>query len=256
MKNIQLKRTITLFQLLFTALGFTPIVAQTGLPQAHEPCFEQGEVLRYLEFSLAHSGEHKQAFWVAYTLDSAELEMPMKRVNPFKSDPFVEGNKATLNDYSKSGYDRGHLSRAMYNKRNERAYRESYYLSNVSPQIGRGFNQTGGLWYKAEDIEVELAKKHKVIYAISGPVFIQNIDTIGKSEIPVPGSFYKVILYQDSNGYWQCIGFLFPHKENRETTPFEHIVPVRTLENLTQINFNCALPDSVQNRIESSAWRP
>lgn len=256
MKKIQLKQTISLFQVLFIALGFTPIVAQTGLPQPHEPCSDKGEVLRYLEFSLAHSGEHKQAYWVAYTLDSAELEMPMKRINPFKSDPYVTGNKATLSDYSKSGYDRGHLSRAMYNKRSERAYRESFYLSNISPQIGKGFNQTGGLWYKAEDLEVEFAKKHQVIYSISGPIFTEVLEAIGNNSVSVPGHFYKVILYTDTNGYWQCIGFLFPNKEDRSTSPYDHIVPVRTLENLSQINFNCSLPDSVQNRIESSAWRP
>jgi endonuclease G, mitochondrial len=191
MKKIQLKRTITLFQILLIAMFFNPIAAQTGLPQPHEPCFEQGEVLRYLEFALSHSSEHKQAYWVAYTLDSAELEIPMKRINPFKSDPHAAGNKATLSDYSKSGYDRGHLSRAMYNKRNERAYRESYYLSNISPQIGKGFNQTGGLWYKAEDLEMELAKQHKVIYAISGPVFFDNIGQIGNNAVTVSWFFLQ-----------------------------------------------------------------
>ena len=113
-----------------------PVFGQTGLPQPHEPCGPNEEILRYLEFSLDHSSDNKQPHWVAYTLDSEELEFPRGfSGSRFKEDPHLSAPGSVDDDYRNSGYDRGHLTRASYNKRTDKTLRESYYLSGISPQM-------------------------------------------------------------------------------------------------------------------------
>lgn len=228
------------------------VYGQTGLPQPHEPCGPDEEVLRYLEFSLDHSQEHKQPYWVAYTLEKEELDYERAfSYSPFRADTNLTTQGSTKDDYRNSGYDRGHLTRASYNKRSEKTLRESYYLSGISPQIGVQFNRFRGIWYRIEEFEIELAERYGRVYGVSGPVFQDNIDTIGANHVTVPGHFFKVILFLDDIDLWQAVGFLTPHSKDSQTSVDEFIQPIDDLEQLSGIDFNCVLPDSTQTRIES-----
>lgn len=236
-------------------LWATVISAQNGTPQPHEPCEGEGHVLRYLEFSLCHTEEHKQPRWVAYVLTAEELGLgsPLSRTTSlFKQDRSLEAGAATLQDYRNSGYDRGHLARGEYNYSSEQAYRECFLLSNMSPQIGRWFNQSGGLWDRAEKHEMGLVRTFGEVCSVSGPVFINELGSIGTGQVTVPGFFYKVITYKDTADTWRCAGYLFPHRAEREAAVDDHRVPVRLLEDLTGLDFNCHLPDTTQQRIEGA----
>jgi endonuclease G len=48
---------------------------------------------------------------------------------------------AKLDDFHKSGYDRGHIAAARNHKYQEKDLEFSYSLINVSPQVGNGFNR-------------------------------------------------------------------------------------------------------------------
>jgi endonuclease G len=86
------------------------------------------------------------------------------RKNYFSEDRKFGARSARLADYEYSGYDRGHLCRAEYCKSDEKAYRQSFLLSNMSPQIGVGFNRAGGAWYNLEKLEVNLATNYGKLY--------------------------------------------------------------------------------------------
>jgi endonuclease G, mitochondrial len=248
MKNI-FKTCLVICNLLITVT----LYSQNKPAQLHEPCEGDGQILRYNEFALQYAEEFEQAFGVAYVLESEELDFPnpvTRSSSLFKADINVETGSAVLDDYRNSGYDRGHLSRAEYNKRTEESYRESFLLSNMSPQVGRHFNQTGGLWYRAEEYEMELARKYGKIYGVSGPIFINDLGTIGHSGVTVPGFFYKVITFQDEENNWNSIGLLFPHRADRQLKILDCIIPVHLLEAITGLDFNCFLPIETQMQIE------
>jgi endonuclease G len=112
------------------------------------------------------------------------------------------------------------------------------------------FNRFRGIWYRIEEFEVELAERYGRVYGVSGPVFQDNIDTIGANHVTVPGHFFKVILFLDDDELWQAVGFLTPHSKDSQTSVDEFIQPIEEIEELSGIDFNCFLPDSSQQRIE------
>lgn len=56
--------------------------------------------------------------------------------------------RADNSDYKKSGYDRGHLAAAGNHKMSQNHVQQTFYLSNISPQVGVGFNRDS--WNRLE----------------------------------------------------------------------------------------------------------
>ena len=58
-----------------------------------------------------YSFKYRQAVWVTYTLTAEQLQSKqVKRRDRFKPDPQVNFRPVRPRDYSKSGYDKGHLA--------------------------------------------------------------------------------------------------------------------------------------------------
>ena len=91
-------------------------------------------MLRHTAYVVEYSPAAKDPEWVAYYLTGNEVEVKGKRYGKFEPDPAMPGGTATLEDYRRSGYDRGHQAPAADFKWNLRAEEESFLLSNVCPQ--------------------------------------------------------------------------------------------------------------------------
>ena len=86
------------------------------------------------EFSeIAYSNRHHQAIYVKYKVVQSEQNNSVKRTNDFKVDYSVDSTIA-MKSYKGSGYDRGHLKPAAISKASEDEMRESFLMSNISPQ--------------------------------------------------------------------------------------------------------------------------
>ncbi|HMP98243.1 MAG TPA: DNA/RNA non-specific endonuclease [Cyclobacteriaceae bacterium] len=212
------------------------------LPAPQNDC----ELKTYLEFSLCYDETHEQARWVAYELTAEELALPMTRKDYFREDKSISTGSAVPSDYRNTGYDRGHLARAMYCKSSLDAYKESFLFSNISPQIP-AFNRSGGNWFRLEELEVKLAETLGKIYAVSGPVFTENMGSIGANHVTVPGYFYKAILSPDFN---YSIGFLLRH-ENTKADIWTYAISIDSLEAFTGLDFFPALDDAIEDVIEA-----
>lgn len=65
-----------------------------------------------------------------------------RKLSAFKEDDRLPAVfRAKLADYFRSGYDRGHMVPASDARRNQEAMNETFYLSNICPQVGEGFNR-------------------------------------------------------------------------------------------------------------------
>lgn len=229
-------------------LGFLCLVFHCLAQNFNYLPFSNGDVhiSRYAEFTLSYNNIHRQPNWVAYELTASELQLSCDRKNYFRVDHTCGTCWAALEDYKRSGYDRGHLCRAEFCMASEAAYRESFLLSNISPQIGPSFNRTGGIWYNLEELEMNLATRYGAIYSVSGPVFKDNLGAIGRNRVTVPGYFFKAFLLPD---YTAEIGFLVRHQIT-DKGPMAFAITIDSLEAFTGIDFFPSLPDSIEGQIE------
>ncbi len=160
------------------------VFAQSYLPTSN------GEIVEHTYYTLSYVEAHEQAEWVYYTITPASLVSASTRSDNFRADPKVSTKSASLDDYKSSGYDRGHLCPAASMSHNQTAMSESFFLSNMSPQLP-SFNR--GAWKNLEEHVRKLGLIDSVLHVITGPIFTDPIGSIGDNEVTVPRHYYKVI---------------------------------------------------------------
>lgn len=215
------------------------------------PSGTRGERIDHQGFSLSYDEEWEQAEWVAYILERKNLQQEWsKRPRDFKSDPNVSTKSATDSDYRGSGYDRGHLAPFADFAWNAEQARETFYLSNISPQA-RQFNQ--GVWRELEELTRDWANRFKRLYVVTGPVMTEDPKgTIGRSNrVAIPAAYYKVLLDLDDPEQ-KAIGFVIPNEISFDPLP-KYAMSVDKVEEITNINFFSQLmPSDVEERLEAS----
>ena len=209
----------------------------------------KGIFVRHTYYCLDFNKEHRQANWVYYELFPKRMVKQAARKDNFRVDPALGEWCATLSDYRKSGYDRGHLCPAADMTFSEKAMSETFYLSNMSPQTG-ALNR--GLWADLEAIVRQMAVDNEKVYVVTGPVLTDGpFETIGENEVAVPHQYYKVVLdYTDPD--IKAIGFVLPNDDPEEEIT-AYVRSVDEVEELTQLDFYPSLPDDVEQIVESEA---
>lgn len=226
---------------------------QVEIPQLKKKRKEQ--VIQHTGYTVSYNADYRIANWVAYELTAEEVNnKKVERSNKFVSDPDVKGATATNEDYTRSGYDRGHLAPAADMKWSAKAMRESFYLSNICPQIP-GLNR--GVWNDLEGQCRMWAKDNGSLYIVTGPVISEDMKLLGKNRVAIPNAFYKVIVYHTGKQY-KGIGFLFDNKDYNESLSKSMAVPIDRVEKVTGIDFFPAIPDEEEEAMEKavdwSSW--
>ena len=204
-----------------------------------------GEIVKHKYYTLSSSVENEQAEWVFYLLTKANSIGAVERVNNFRPDPLVPTGSASLLDYRNSGYDKGHLCPAADMSFNAQAMSETFYLSNMSPQVP-SFNR--GIWKSLEELVRSWAIQEDSIYIITGPIFTKNKGTIGPDKVTVPGYYYKVIY--DPTGVKKMIAFILPNEKATNKQLSNYSVSVDSVEKVTKIDFFYNLPDDLETGLE------
>jgi endonuclease G, mitochondrial len=235
---------------IFMLLLFSSFLyCQTELPKTNK----KEQVVYHSGFTLSYNEIHEQASWVAYELTAEELIKKVNRSNNFKIDPKIKTGSALPSDYSRSGYDRGHLAPAADLSWSQTTMRESFYMSNMSPQKP-GFNR--GIWKKLESYVRQWAYENKSIYVVTGGILSTVKTSIGESNVGIPLYYYKVIL-DYTQPEIKGIGFILPNTSNSK--PLQNFaVSIDEVERRTGIDFFYNLPDIDEQKIEStfnvSSW--
>ena len=224
-------------------------IAHLELPLT--PKGAQVEVVNHFGYSLLYSEKHESAVWVAYELTASETLRAYERTNKFLEDPFVSTGTADDFDYKGSGYDRGHLAPAADMGWSDIAMKESFYYSNMSPQLP-GFNR--GIWKKLEEQVRGWAQDYESIYVVTGPVLKNGLPVIGHNEVSVPEYYYKVILDYTLPDT-KAIGFILPNESSNEPLN-QFAVSIDSVEKFTGINFFPLLPDIQEKELESQLCLP
>lgn len=207
------------------------------------------DIIVHDNYTLSYNEKYEQAEWVAYQLTPKNISHNDFNRPFFIEDPQVRTGSADWKNYKHSGYDKGHLCPAGDMRFSKKAYDDTFYTSNISPQ-DHDFNN--GIWNTLEGKVRYWAKKYNGIYVATGGVLNDNLETIGSEDVAVPEYFYKVLLRKDNNGNYKMIGFLMPGHDSTEAL-YKFVVPVDKIEAMTGIDFYPQLDDKIENLLEKNS---
>lgn len=174
-----------------------------------------------LGYAIQFDPAYKTALWSAEDLTADRMDNEKEeRTDNFQPDPEVPyAAQATLNDYKRTHFDRGHLSPAADMKlkdgvvppnqqkiASEQIMSQSFYLTNMVPQVGP--NQNRGIWADLEKQVRKWAKDQGHIAVVSGPIYDNGFQTIGSSKVAIPTRLYKVIINVRT---YETIAFIIPN---------------------------------------------
>ena len=190
-------------------------------------------------YLVGYSGVTKTPAWVAEHLQSDAIYGKEPRTNNFTEDTSLpEGERATLADYSRSGYDRGHMAPAADFSRSAEEMSDSFFLSNMVPQWPEN---NRGPWAKLEGHVRELAADAKELYVVTGPVFEgESGKTIGRSQVRVPDKLFKIAL---DSAHGKLGAWLLPNADVPVEGWNAYCTTAQAVEAATGLTFFPALPD-------------
>lgn len=229
--------------------------AAVGLPQMKNDGSESGPIaLCRKGYAVAFNPDTRSPDWVIEHVQRAWLSGPAKRSNKFTEDTSIEaGLSATNKDYTGQGYDRGHQAPAGDFKSSQAMTDESFLFTNMSPQVGIGFNRN--IW---KDLETDIRSwvqcgGRSELYVVTGPVYndgaTEHWIPKGNKRLRVPDAFFKVI-YDPAQG--RALGMLLPNKKLDTANLPKYAVPIATIEQQTGIKFFTALSKRQQNLLKKS----
>ncbi len=219
----------------------------TGLEIPVSQTSRNQQIVRHKAITLSYSFFHRTPYWVAWKLTRERTKGDITRKSNFQPDPKLPEPRVQSSDYSRSGYDRGHMAPAGDMKWDEQAMTESFYMSNVCPQ-NKKLNKDD--WRDLEEACRRWANKYGRVYIVCGPIYENNKPKrIGKNKVAVPDKFYKVILIDKKQPL--ALGFVFKN-EGHHRHLSQYMVSVDNVEDITGLDFFSLLEDEIENEIEKT----
>lgn len=172
-----------------TALG-----AGGQLPVLDNPRMApQTRILCSSRFAVLYSGLAREPLWAAEHLDEAMVREAMStpREGTFHPDARIPaGSRAELEDYVRSGFDRGHMAPSG-DMPDRQTQEETFALSNIVPQRA-ALNREK--WAMIESDLRRLTLRAGELYVVTGPAFRgSSLSAIGRDRVLVPTSTWKAV---------------------------------------------------------------
>jgi len=149
-------------------------------------------------FAVMYSGVSRTPLWSAEHLDRKRLQQA-KEID--REDSFHEESKlpdsarASLSDYSGSGYDRGHLAPNADMANRSQQY-DSFSLANIAPQSPRNNRY---IWRNIESATRYLTQQYGEVYTITGVAFTGKKTKQLADRVLVPSHFFKAVYIPATN---------------------------------------------------------
>ena len=174
--------------------GHPPVILQQEEPQPHALCFSS--------FAILYSGKSRTPIFVAERLNRQLLlkARDNRRTNGFYEESRLPGaDRARLEDYRYSGFDRGHMAPAG-DMATAEAMAQSFSLANMVPQDPVNNRKA---WTGIEKATRKyIMRAEGDVYVITGPVFEGIVPTIGDTRIWVPQHLFKLVYDPATNRAW------------------------------------------------------
>ncbi|NET59526.1 MAG: DNA/RNA non-specific endonuclease [Symploca sp. SIO2E6] len=208
------------------------------------------------QYALSYNRGRGTPNWVAWQLNSKWLGNA-ERQDDFRSDESLPADwyQVTPTDYTRSGYDRGHMTPSADRTANVQDNSATFLMTNIVPQTP---NNNRGAWKDLEEYCRDLVDEGKELYIVAG-VYGKR-DQIGKNKQVIPPTYtWKVIVVLDKPGQGvrgvstdtRVIAVDVPNRKNTSSSWEKYRVSVDQLETKTGYDFLSQVPKSIQKEIES-----
>jgi endonuclease G len=187
--------------------------------------------------------------WVSYSIGSITVGPAGKRLSRFITDTRTR-SAVTHQDYSNSGFDRGHMAPnyAIATRYGAEAQRETFLMSNIVPQ-SPNLNR---IWWRlleekeADDFAVRLER----VWVTTGPVFGEHPKKL-PAGVEIPSACFRILLDEES-GQPRVLAFIAPQTVTGHEPLTQFLTSVREIEHQTHLDFFPELPKEVQERMETT----
>jgi len=215
----------------------------------------------YVESYNATKGEPN---WVSWHLDASNTTNATGRLDNFAafSGLPVGLYQVQSNSYSGSGFDRGHNCPSADRSSSKDANSATFLMTNMIPQAPNNNQQT---WANLENYLRSLTSSGYEVYIIMGSYgtggtgSAGTFNTINNGHVNVPSNVWKIaVVLPVGNGdllrvtnTTRVIAVNTPNINSIQSDWKQYIVTVRSIEQATGYDLLSALPQSVQNAVET-----
>jgi endonuclease G len=238
---------------------------EKGLPELKDG----EELICHSAFCLVYDEDHEMAKWTAHIVSRDIATGGINRTNDFRIDSLIKTGSSEEEDYFITeekqdgtlkydgfGYDRGHLAPSADFRWSATALSESYYYSNMTPQLP-AFNRE--LWADIESFVREYVynNPNQDLFVVTAPVLRDDLpkQARSKNNVSIPEYHYKIVVDLVNKK-----GIAFLVSQNNLDYPIEsYVVTIDSIEKITGINYYPKLsPDEeilIETKSEISLWR-
>lgn len=234
-----------------------------GAPELNYDIVDSTALFCYGKYAVQYNTSTKTPVWESHVLQKSDFTKNnyVERTNDFREDENIKNNEVSSkpSDYTRTGYDRGHLAPAGDFAYNEKYMSESFIMTNIAPQAPQN---NRGNWSHLEQSIRKLLKSKNVneLYVTTGILYYQNNKdknsngTLGEfNGIKIPTHFYKIII-EPQSGY--SAAYLIPNTNQDGSNHFSnYLIKISDLEKITQINFHPNLDKQQSQVIEVESGR-
>jgi endonuclease G len=222
-----------------------------------DPSSRERYLIRRPQYVLSYNALRNRPNWVSWHLSRPDLGSVER--GQFQPDPDLPDGfeRVTPGDYTRSGYDRGHMCPSADRSNSREDNNATFLMTNIVPQAG-GNNQ--GPWKELEDYTREQIEKGKEAYIVAGVADSERPRRIGRQrKITVPAYTWKVVvLLDDAPGDdlqrmdrgARVIAVKMPNRDDiRESDWRRFRVAPSEIEQLTGYRLLENVPDAARSRL-------
>ena len=228
-------------------------------------------------YTVCYSREQRAPLWVAAPVHRT-YKGDVKRVDNYDFDPTLPVNIQITLNRSYGDYTRGHMLGSGERTASREMNNQTFYVTNIAPQLREGFNERGGAWNNLEYF-VDRQICADTLYVVTGAIYddftapdgtnIKARTTVNKNDnkrVGVPTAYYKALLRTKSGrtgksvveckaSELKCAAFIIPHRSDVGHKPTaEDMISIKELERLTGVNFFANVPNAPESKAEAKDW--
>jgi endonuclease G, mitochondrial len=244
--------------------GSIHLILGTPSPASTDPANKDDYLMLKRQYALSYNNSKGTANWVSWQLNASWIG-DIDRCKSFTPDTTLPTGfvRVVPNDYTSSGFSRGHMTRSLERSTNERDNCATFLMTNIVPQTQ---DNNAGPWLELENLSLELARSGKELYIIAGPHGVGGTGLMGKKEkigngkVTVPESLWKIVVVLDKPGLrkegvtanTRVIAVNMPNVVGINDKNWkEYVTTVDELEQMTGYDFLADVPTEIQNVIEA-----